>query len=220
MSAAKRKRNSTTVADRNRKIARQRATDSLKLNPTPRAQYEADRRLIRRRKGYYRTLKTGMVYNEGEDLHFLTLTTPDVWYLPPIFVRWRKLLEHLRHRRRSFEWLAQETNEGNGVLHIVTTKYLPVKLVRVKWDALNRRPEGVCVDIKRLSSDQRGKVVRYLVSQYLAGQNLFVDYRCSRGWLWKGATKDYKDFRRRCREEGMPVEHKQWDVIARSKKMR
>lgn len=144
------------------------------------------------RRRYYMALKSGMQFHRGKRLRFLTLTSPPG--KESVLQRWKKLLAMINRRKKEFDYILLETAEGNGVLHIIITQHLSVEWLRKKWDLINEMPpdEHVQLDIRYV--DDEKKVSRYLVSQYLGGQDQMRSWTCSRKWLWTGYRRDWMDF--------------------------
>lgn len=98
-----------------------------------------------------------------------------------------------------------ETSEGNGVLHMVWS-IREKKAVWIPQDWLSKTWERICgakiVYIKRITETKgsMSRIGRYLVEQYLAGQEAIV--RVSWSWWRSGLAigKAFKDYYMECKK--------------------
>lgn len=89
-----------------------------------------------------------------------------------------------------FEYLKVRTSEGNGVLHIVFKgEYIPFEWLCDQWDDIHNSP---ITDIKIVKKNK--KMARYLVTQYMSGQDMFIRYSWSWGWVYRGFVGMWKFF--------------------------
>lgn len=149
----------------------------LRTNPT-----RADLRAFQR-------LRTGVSYHRNSPILFMTLTHPPDQEVTQAQAK--------RHVQKLLEWLRQDftveyfqvhTAEGNGNVHhlALVSDHLPVKEVRARWEALTGASQ---MDLQR---------VRKWTAFYLemTRQQKTSRYSMSRGWLWKGASQDWKKITR------------------------
>jgi len=103
--------------------------------------------------------------------------------LGPHFEEFIRRIE--RKEKRKVQYWRLTTREGNGVIHSLLAApsekslFLPHKWISNQWRRIHGAPR---VYVKRYSygEESRKKVSRYLVSQYMAGQNAGV--RISASW--------------------------------------
>jgi len=95
----------------------------------------------------------------------------------------------------TYDYFKVQTNEGNGVLHIVYKgDYLPYNYLVDEWQDIHNSWN---VNIKRINNNKRdiGKVSSYVVSQYLANQeSSYVRSSQTWKWLFRGYRKAFKQF--------------------------
>ena len=84
-------------------------------------------------------------------------------------------------KKFSFDYFKVETNEGNGVLHILYRgSYLPYSWLSSVWSEIHNSP---IVNIKLLNLHDSIKTSCYIVSQYVSFQ--YSSYvRSSQSWDW------------------------------------
>jgi hypothetical protein len=84
-------------------------------------------------------------------------------------------------KRFHFEYFKVETNEGNGVLHIVYRgSYLPHSWISSVWSEIHNSP---IVNIRLLDFNDMKKTSCYIVSQYMSSQGSSY-VRSSQSWNW------------------------------------
>jgi len=122
----------------------------------------------------------------------------------------------MRYEGYQFEYINQRTAEGNGVLHIVAAgEFLPVAWIREAWNRVHGAPSGyyknLQMEIKLISTDQdKDRLQRYLLMQYLKNQDGFIRYSLSRGWLFPG----YRDtWMRMIRQNGFIDAKIEWHAL-------
>lgn len=106
------------------------------------------------------------------------------------------LSEEERKRRKKwghkvrFEYCKIETDEGNGVLHIVYWgEYIPQKWLSETWNELHG---AKIVYIEKLYGNSKG-IARYLATQYLSLQNaMYTRMSYSQGWVCRGFVKRWR----------------------------
>ena len=93
-----------------------------------------------------------------------------------------RLYGHLDLTKKfNFEYFKVETNEGNGVLHIVYRgSYLPYSWISSVWSEIHNSP---IVNIKLLDFNDMKKTSCYIVSQYMSSQGSSY-VRSSQSWKW------------------------------------
>lgn len=104
-----------------------------------------------------------------------------------------------------FSFLRVRTDEGyQGVFHILFFgQFIPRRWIADAWQRLLGVPRMSehSVDIRECRQDIRSpiRLARYCVSQYVAGQNKYVKFYQSKGWLYRGWKNDYDYCRRHYR---------------------
>jgi len=172
----------------------------------------------KRRRCYHRIL-SGIRKHRGERLRFLTLTSSNeakrpitqdfrvlkerIRRLTPLrLIRsgYLSLKDYRRYygnkplnERMHFEYLWVETSEGNGVLHVLFFgDYLPQAWLSDAWRDIHQSP---IVDIRATRSKIKGhnedkkRLAAYCVLQYCAGQDKFIRYSWSWGWVFRGFVR-------------------------------
>ena len=96
-----------------------------------------------------------------------------------------------------FEYFKVQTNEGNGVLHIVYKgQYLPYNYVVDNWQDIHNSWN---VNIKKIGNNRAdgGRASSYIVSQYVSSQNSsYVRSSQSWKWLFRGYRKAFLNYLR------------------------
>ena len=143
---------------------------------------DAEKRLKRKKGRYYHALISGLTWHQADDCYFLTLTSK--YRDNTLEKHWELLVKTLRWEFGAFEYVKLETNEGNGVLHVVYAgSRLDVKRLRAVWKKLHSSPQ-LRVDQIQRGDNERLKV--YLLRQYLSSQDAYVRFSCSRNWVFPG----------------------------------
>ena len=177
----------------------------------------------RKRKRLYFYLRSGLLWNAGEDLRFLTLTSapgspPDLGasfnHLVTVIRRttpqrlvedgWLKVGDLGRFypgkpvdEPLRFEYAGCRTDEGYGVIHLmVSGDYLPVRWLRSLWVKIHAAKQ---LNIQLIKG--RDKVAGYILGQYIGKQNNFIRMYVSRGWLFPGARASFLELVRRRKAE-------------------
>lgn len=146
----------------------------------------------RKQRRAYQRILSGLkkaAYN-GETVRFATLTTADGVEYDRISNDFSKLAKRARRRYGKFEYFKIRTSEGNGVLHVlVVSPYIPQTWLSYNWLDIHDSP---IVDIRSVENREK-QVARYIASQHLAGQDLYVRSSWSWGWVFKGFVKKWKE---------------------------
>lgn len=161
----------------------------------------------RKQKRTYKNLKSWMIYEKSQGGQLLRVD------LTSIIEREKSLTENFKELRRRVErvygykvgYFKIETNEGNGVLHMVWSirqkkaVWIPQKWLSEEWEKISG---AKIVYIKRIT-ETKGSMSRiggYLVEQYLAGQGAIV--RVSWSWWRSGLAigKAFKDYYMECKQ--------------------
>jgi len=100
------------------------------------------------------------------------------------------LMKRITRKFGKPEYVRVETNEGNGVVHILyTDHYIPQRWLSYNWNDIHSSPN---VDIR--SSRQQDKLASYLASQYLSKQKCtFTRLSTTKNWIFSGACKVWKN---------------------------
>lgn len=89
------------------------------------------------------------------------------------------------------DYIAIKTSEGYGVYHIfVYGDFLPASWLRYWWKEYHNSTQ---LDIQRVKDtpDSRGKLSKYALAQYAAGQDQFVRISHSKNLIFKDARKEW-----------------------------
>lgn len=144
-----------------------------------------EKRLKRKKGRYYHCLLSGLEWNKNEPLYFLTLTSREKGDLGK---HWNNLVVLIRQNHDKFEYCKLETSEGNGVLHVVFTgSRLDVSWLRRYWKKIHNSPQLRIDPISQGTDNLR----KYLLRQYLASQDAFVRFSCSKNWIYPGYRDDF-----------------------------
>jgi len=126
----------------------------------------------------------------GDRLRFMTLTTSvggDLRRLSRDFQVLRKRIEH-RFRKRLEYWKIN-TNEGNGVMHIVFKGlFIPQVWLSNAWRSIHG---AMIVDIRALKNGSSKNLANYLVGNYLCKQS-FERMSWSWAWVYRGFCSTWK----------------------------
>ena len=177
----------------------------------------------RKRKRLYFYLRSGLLWNAGKDLRFLTLTSapgspPDLgasFHRLVVAVRrttprrlvedgWLQVEDLGRYYPGKpiddplrFEYAGCRTDEGHGVMHLmVAGDYLPVRWLRSLWVKIHAAKQ---LNIQLIKGGD--KVAGYILGQYIGKQHKFVRLYVSRGWLFPGARSAFLELIRRRKAE-------------------
>ncbi|MCP4612685.1 MAG: hypothetical protein GY845_28650 [Planctomycetes bacterium] len=165
-------------------------------------------------------LKAGFVRHKGEEVRFLTLTSPKAEeQVGDLGKAWNKFATQIgrvtirqlikdgyikpRTYNRFFkdrnldeslklEYCKVETREGNGVLHIICVgDYLPVKWLRDMWKKY-RGAVQMKIKLAKNPVYDANRLAVYCVNQYVAGQDMFVRSSCSKNWCFPGFVESWE----------------------------
>jgi hypothetical protein len=160
-------------------------------------------------------LTSGLKWNVGDRVAFYTMTTsPEAD--KPILTSWGNLVADARRvcprtlieagyvddkraaylydledieQKFKFEYAGCITNEGNDVIHaLVAGQFLPVNWIRERWLKHHNTPQFKVVLIK---AGNNPRLVKYLLEQYIAGQDLIARLVVSKRWIYPGCRADW-----------------------------
>ncbi|MEO5351449.1 MAG: hypothetical protein H7836_17670, partial [Magnetococcus sp. YQC-3] len=182
----------------------------------------------KQKKAYHRVL-AGMRRHRGEKARFMTLTSADgmqsdieksfcllrkrlFWVLPLHFVASGDLSYEYACKVYgeenldviwSFDYMKILTSEGvSGVFHVLYFGiWIPHNWLSSQW--FDVTGSAFIVDVRETWKERDGsfhKIARYCIEQYTAGQDEFVSYYCSHGWIFKGAWRCYAELRDRYKD--------------------
>ncbi len=111
-----------------------------------------------------------------------------------------------------FEYFKVETNEGNGVLHILYRgSYLPHSWISSVWAEIHNSP---IVNIKLLDFDDTKITAHYIISQYVGSQkSSYVRSSQSWDWVFRGFKKKWYHLKQSYPTRCFDL----WDSILRKK---
>lgn len=172
--------------------------------------------LLKRKKGrFYWLLQSGLTYHAGEVVRFVTLTSSDespemrempyslkklildIRRLTPNklvksgYLRDSQLKNYYPRRDRDaglcFECAYCRTSEGNGVIHAASVgDYIPQPWLSDTWMEKHRAWN---VNISLVEKDNLIK--KYMMRQYLAGQESFIRGGSTHQWLFPHAREQW-----------------------------
>jgi len=146
--------------------------------------------------------------------YFMTLTTTPK--SPELRYCWTCLRLWIRRYRKDTKFCYCLTSEGKGkgVIHMVLRlgqkeKRFDIKEVRKYWHGLTG---AVQVNIKRVTNQTREKLATYISDQRklvgmgkeMAWQPGIIFWRCSKGWLPVGFTREFGRFWFNCCQKSVP----------------
>jgi len=176
-------------------------------------------RWTKAQKRAYARILMGLKRHRGEQLRFLTLTTPekpkrkllDAWKALKLRIK-RLTPEKLekegyiskKQRVRyygvkktiEFSYFCVWTGEGqHGVLHILYFgDYIPQAWLSDTWNELIG---AKIVDIRAVKSKKiynAKRLAAYCVAQYCAGQRYYLHFSCSYDWCFRGFVGVFREF--------------------------
>ena len=140
----------------------------------------------------YHRLSSGqtLAYYRKQKLRFFTLTTSDKAKFYDISRDIDVLIKRIRRKQPKFQYCKINTNEGNGVIHLLYTgKYISQKWLSYNWNDIHK---SYIVDIR--NCDNTLNVASYLVNHYLSNQKCsYVRMSYSKKWLFPGAIKIWQN---------------------------
>lgn len=166
---------------------------------------------------YYHCLVSGMKWHKKDQQYFLTLTSAPG--SPGLYKSFNHLVTLVRmatpntlvkgdymSRKEALKWFQKDdldkcltfeycklqTSEGCGVLHIVFAgSRLPIKFIRAVWSKIHDARQIVIKHVEKDDEDDNKRLKNYLMKQYLYGQDGFIRYSCSGGWIYPGYRDDW-----------------------------
>lgn len=141
----------------------------------------------KRDKRAYGTILRGALYHRDKKLRFLTFTLPMGFEKSQRRFVLRNIMSWLRSNYGEAEYFSIETDEGNGVFHIILAnkKFIPFKALQDSW---KKKTGAYRVNIKLIEQESEGVPVQKFL-QEMTRQFHAVRYTQSRGWL-KPGTRD------------------------------
>lgn len=93
-----------------------------------------------------------------------------------------------------FKYIAIKTSEGNGVYHMfIFGDMLPASWLRHWWKKYHGGSDQLDIHRIKDTSESKGKLTRYALTQYAAGQDQFVRMSHSDDLLYRHARRDWLD---------------------------
>jgi hypothetical protein len=150
----------------------------------------------KQRRGYRRALSgSSIAVRVGDDLRFLTVTSSPV--SPRVVQKSLQILvKRIRRKFGKFEYCGVRTSEGHGVIHLLYRGcFLPVAWIRHAWYEIHRAFE-VWITVVDDRKGGIGGISRYMVTQYMSNQSLYVRGSSSRRWIFYGAVRAFRQLLR------------------------
>jgi len=195
----------------------------------------------RKRGRLFFALKSGQILHSTAELRFLTLTSaPD----SPKDMKYsfNRLVQEIRRqtprklhkggyindsqlinrfapdfdRNLLIEYCGCRTSEGYGVIHVLLAgDFLPVRWLRETWQNIHGAHH---LNIQLVKKKTASKVSGYILSQYITEQDFYIRGFCSRGWLYPGARKEFKDLIKHRQEQfgyeaGFKLAIQEWENL-------
>jgi hypothetical protein len=179
--------------------------------------------LGRKRRSTYQRLMTLLTRWEHQrrSIIRMDLTTPKGSDPSKLFDRFEELIRRIKQKTgvADIQYWKMTTREGNGVIHSIlagdVSLYVDQKWLSEEWEKIHG---AIIVYVKRYRSGSlsRGRVSRYLVSQYMAGQ----DAQAHVSWTWKTTfnvpiVKFWKQFKAASRGLHIKKIVNYWDRLIR-----
>jgi len=100
------------------------------------------------------------------------------------------LIKRIRRKHPKFQYWKINTNEGNGVIHILyKCGYIPKKWLVCNWNDIH---QSYIVDIQNCDNDKN--IASYLLNHYLSNQKCsYARMSYSKKWIFPGAIQQWKD---------------------------
>ena len=111
----------------------------------------------------------------------------------------RIVRKYLKDDPTSLQYCKIETDEGNGVLHMVLKfkPYLPHQWLRSQWYDIHKGSDQIYIE----EVDDAYGVSQYIVSHYLGSQKCsYSRYSASRDWIASGYSMVYRYLRKSLRD--------------------
>jgi len=138
----------------------------------------------KRDKRAYGTILRGALYHKDKRLRFLTFTLPVGYEKDLRRLALQGIMRWIRSTFDHAEYFSIETDEGNGVFHLIlaNTKFIPFKALQDSW---KKRTGAHRVNIKLIEKESEGIPVQKIL-QEMTRQFNAVRYTQSRMWLKPG----------------------------------
>lgn len=166
--------------------------DLLSLNSANRGSFGKSSDKSGKKKRAFQRLMSGLTRSRyrGDRLRFMTLTSAvdsDRSLLSRHFQLLRRRIERYFHKR--LEYWKINTNEGNGVMHIVFKGgFIPQSWLSSAWKSIHG---AKIVDIRALKNASSKNLANYLVGNYLCKQS-FERMSWSWGWVYRGFCSTWR----------------------------
>lgn len=123
-----------------------------------------------------------------EVVRFLTLTSAS--FNERLNADFGVLVKRIRKKFGRFDYYRVRTSEGNGVLHVLYGgEFIPQNWLSGCWFDITG--DSYVVDVRVVDNRER-RLARYVVSQHIAGQSLYVRSSMSWGWVYRGFVRDWR----------------------------
>jgi len=181
---------------------------------------------------------SGITVHSDERLRFLTLTSTSesgalsrdfrhlidiIRHTTPLdlwsdgYVKWRDMRRFFPARNilraLTIGYCRVRTSEGYGVLHVpYYGDFLPQSWISDRWNEIHG---ARVVDIRacKTGAYDKKRLVRYVLSQYLANQDALEQYSTGGAWIFKGYRTYFKSL---IKQIGYFAALARWDTILRS----
>lgn len=143
-------------------------------------------------KRYFHRILSGqkLAAYQKKIIRFVTFTTSDTAKKNDISRDIDVLIKRIRRIDSNFQYWKINTNEGNGVIHLLYKgKYITHDWLVYNWNAIHN---SYIVDIRKCDNDLN--IAAYLVNQYLSNQNCtYTRMSYSKNWIFPGAVKVWRN---------------------------
>lgn len=132
------------------------------------------------------------------------------------YISYRQLKYYYGHdylsKKLVMEYLKVNTNEGNGVIHIVYRgEYIPHSYLSDNWQDIHNSWD---VNIKLIDDNKKSdiQISSYLVNQYICNQEkaTYLRYSQTFNWIYRGYLNDWNELKFSCPP---PLLYDIWDKI-------
>jgi hypothetical protein len=163
----------------------------------------------------YSRVRSGLRRHKGEKLKFLTLTSANE--SSDLKTHWeilRKRIKRLKpsrlmkngwitkhqmaklyknyNRLFKFDYFVVRTAEGNGVLHVLFFgDYIPYDWIKENWVEIHGA-WSVSISETKTGIYSPNSLTKYILTQYIQGQNAIEHYYFSKNWVFPGFCKTLK----------------------------
>lgn len=143
--------------------------------------------VTKRDKRAYGTILRGALYHRDTKMRFFTFTLPMGFERAMRRFALQSIMAWLRKNFGEAEYFSIETDEGNGVFHLIVAsqRFVPFKALQDAWKA---RTGAHRVNIKLIEMEFEGLPVQKIL-QEMTRQYHPVRYTQSRGWLKSGTRE-------------------------------